>query len=431
MSDSPWQQTTLAGGLVLSQRQHAAPGLLSARLWIAGGSSQDPSGQRGAHQLLAGLMTRGCGDLDADGLADLVESRGAALRAEASEDCLVISLKCASDDAAVLLPLLLQMAAAPSLAAEQLAIERQLNLQALQRQREDPFQLGHEALRQLLYGDGPYGHDPLGLVDDLQSLKRDDLARLQAHLGRDGAALVLSGSLTPACSASLTAAQQHQPWIAAPLGGASVPPASTGDKSLALVEQDTEQVVLMLGASTMPLGHADNLPLRLLQAHLGLGMSSRLFVEMREERGLAYDVGVHMPARRGATPFIWHLSTTAERAAEATTALLDEWQRLQQQPLQPAELNLARAKYLGQEAFGRQTCGQIADRQALLLGFGLPSDFVEQCLARASQLEAQELQQVAQRWLDSPRLSLCGPMEGLRAAEHAWQRHPLGGATQG
>ena len=66
--------------------------------------------------------------------------------------------------------------------------------------------------------------------------------------------------------------------------------------------QDTEQLVLMLGAATVPLGHPDALPLRLLQDHLGVGMSSRLFVVMREERGLAYDVGVHMPTRCGPAP---------------------------------------------------------------------------------------------------------------------------------
>lgn len=430
MSPDCWTTSTLPGGLLLAQRQRSAPGLVAARLWIAGGSSLDPSGQRGAHQLLAGLMTRGCGQLDAEALADLVESRGAALRAEANEDSLVISLKCASDDAAALLPLLVQMAGAATLAPEQIAIERQLNLQTLQRQREDPFQLCHEALRTLLYGTGPYGHDPLGVADELQPLEHTQLAPLQARLGQDGAVLVLAGSLAADCGDALEAAQAHQPWRAAAPGSPLLAQHGGGNGRLVLLEQDTEQVVLMLGVSTTALGDPDNLPLRLLQAHLGLGMSSRLFVEMREARGLAYDVGVHMPARRGPTPFIWHLSTSAERAGEATTALLDEWQRLLLQPLSDAEWELAQAKYLGQEAFGRQTCGQLADRQALLLGFGLPSDFVERCLARTVDLDAAALQAVAQRWLLQPRLSLCGPAEGLAAAERAWNRHRLGAGPQ-
>jgi len=425
MTDPCWIRQKLNGGLLLSWREHRSPGLLAARLWIAGGSSVDPSDQRGVHQLLAGLLTRGCGDLDADGLADLVEGRGAALRAEASEDSLVISLKCASEDADVLLPLLVQMASRPTLEPEQIAIERQLNLQALQRQREDPFQLCHESLRQQLYGQGPYGHDPLGVPAELEQLERGDLRDQLSLLGRRGAALVLAGGVSQAALEALEATISRDPWPVNPPGLAlELGPAGSGSP-LSLIEEDTEQVVLMLGCTTVPLADADNLPLRVLQAHLGLGMSSRLFISLREERGLAYDVGVHMPARRGPTPFVWHLSTNADRAAEACTALLDEWQRMLEQPLTDSELTLARAKYLGQEAMGRQTCGQLADREALLLGFGLGENFIDTCLSRATAFSGVDLQLAAQRSLGAPRLSLCGPRDGLQGAAAAWSSHPL------
>ncbi|MFM1811903.1 MAG: hypothetical protein RLZZ336_841 [Cyanobacteriota bacterium] len=420
-----WTRQQLGGELLLSWRQHRSPGLLAARLWIAGGSSEDPPHQRGIHQLLAGLLTRGCGDLDADALADLVEGRGAALRAEAGEDSLVISLKCASEDAERLLPLLVQMASQPTLEPEQIAIERQLNLQALQRQREDPFQLCHEGLRQQLYGQGPYGHDPLGVAAELEQLQRSDLGDQLQQLGQRGAALVLAGGVTPGALEALEVATSREPWPVNPPGQPLDLGAASGGEPLTLMEEDTEQVVLMLGCTTVPLAEPDNLPLRLLQAHLGLGMSSRLFITLREERGLAYDVGVHMPARRGPTPFVWHLSTNADRAGEACTALLDEWQRILEQPLTTAELALARAKYLGQEAMGRQTCGQLADREALLLGFGLSTTFIDDCLTRAAMLSSAELQQAARRSLGAPRLSLCGPREGLEAAAAAWNRHAL------
>jgi len=137
----------LAGGLPLLIHSRRGPAILAARLVIRGGSSRDPVGARGAHQLLAGLMTRGCGDLNAEALADRVEGAGAALRAEAHEDGLVIGLKCAATDASDLLPLLLEMVVRPTLDPDQVELERQLNLQTLQRQREDPFQLAHDQLR--------------------------------------------------------------------------------------------------------------------------------------------------------------------------------------------------------------------------------------------------------------------------------------------
>ena len=74
---------------------------------------------------------------------------------------------------------------------------------------------------------------------------------------------------------------------------------------------------------------------------------------------------------------------------------------------------------------GRQTCAQIAERQALVLSQGLPADHVDQALARAAQLRPADLQEAAQRWLRQPQLSLVGPSDALAAAEAAWQADPL------
>ncbi len=424
---SPWQATTLEGGLPLIWQQRPGPAIVASRLWIRGGSSEDQPGQRGAAQLLAGLMTRGCGDYGPEALADLVEGCGAALRCEASEDSLVLSLKCASSDAPDLLPLLLRMARDPWLQSDQLELERCLNLQSLQRQREDPFQLAHDQLRGQLYGQGPYGHDPLGVEEDLASLERDQIQTLVPSLGTRGALLVVCGDVGDDLAELFNPVLARSPWATAAPASGPGPEAPSCEQRFASQEQDTEQLVLMLGAATVPLGDPDGLALRLLQAHLGMGMSSRLFVSMREQRGLAYDVGVHLPARRGATPFIWHLSTSADRAAEASSALLEEWQRMLDEPLSSEELALAKAKFRGQDAMGRQTCGQIADRQALVLGYGLGWSYVVETLARAEQLSAADLRSAARRQLGRPALSLCGPRGALQAAEQAWNRHALSG----
>jgi zinc protease len=416
---------SLDGGLPLLIEQRPGPAILAAQLVIRGGSGADPTDARGAHQVLAGLMTRGCGDLDAEALADLVEGAGAALRAEAQEDALVLALKCAATDAADLLPLLVRMVRRPVLAVDQFELERQLNLQTLLRQREDPFQLAHDQLRGQLYSEGPYGHDPLGIEEDLLALAPRRLEPLVAALGERGAVLVICGDPPDDSAALLERELEAAPWITSLPSQAAVEQARPSLQRLACQEQETEQLVLMLGTATVPLGHADALALRLLQCHLGLGMSSRLFVTMREERGLAYDVGVHLPARCGAAPWVMHLSTSAERAGEATTCLLDEWQRLREQPLGEAERELALAKFLGQEAMGRQTCGQIAERQALVLSHGLSEDHIARVLARAPQLSCDDLQAAARRCLTVPCLSLVGPAQALEAAVGAWSDHPL------
>ena len=421
---SSLEQRQLAGGSPLWLLHRPGPAILSAKLWLRGGSSADPGGQRGAAQLLAGVLSRGCGELSGEALADLVEGHGAGLRCEAAEDATLLSLKCGSDDAERLLPLLLQMVRSPWLVDDQIALERQLNLQTLQRQCEDPFQLCHDHLRQQLYGTGPYGHDPLGVEEDLENLSRPQLLEQAAALGSQGSVLVLAGQIPSGVEAMLLSGLEGGPWTSGPPERRQGP-AGHPSAGLCRCQDDTEQLVLMLGTTTVPLGTPEALALRLLHCHLGVGMSSRLFVALREEHGLAYDVGVHHPARLGDAPFVMHLSSSSERARDATTELLNEWQRLLEEPLSQEELDLALAKFRGQEALGRQTCSQLADRLALVLGHGLPADFADRCLEQASQLTPADLHQVAQRLLRQPSLSLCGPAEALQAGERIWQQHPL------
>ena len=122
---------------------------------------------------------------------------------------------------------------------------------------------------------------------------------------------------------------------------------------------DTEQVVLMLGQATVPHGHPDDLVLRLLQCHLGAGMSSVLFRRLREEHGVAYEVAVHYPQLLGPAPFVLLASTVVERAELSLRLLIQTWEELCQTQLSQADLTLARAKFIGQIAQGRQTCSHM------------------------------------------------------------------------
>jgi predicted Zn-dependent peptidase len=407
---------SFTGHFIELLNQPAAP-ILAARLIIPFGSIYDPIGLRGRQQLLAGVLTRGCGNLTAEQFANQVESIGAILRCDAGEDLLIICLKCNIKDASILLPLLFQMIEAPRCDKIQVDLERDLNLQTIHRLQEDPFHLCHENLRPLLYGNGPYGHDPVGLKSDLKNINYDEIKKTSQQLPSSNAMLVLVGDpkikLVEQCQSSI-ANWLHQPEALPQLH-------PEPDINFAAAPCDTGQVVLMLGFRTVGIRSSDAILLRILQVHLGVGMSCRLFQVMREERGLAYDVGVEFMSRNSDAPFIWHLSSGVERAQEALTALLGEWQQLLQVPLTSNELDLAIAKMRGQEALSRETPSQRADRLALLLSYGLPKNHNELCLERIKQVSPLELQEVARRWLHKPKLSVCGPAEALKGLERQWR----------
>jgi len=413
------------------------PGVLSAKLWIRRGSGCDQQGQRGGHQLLGSVLSRGCGPLDHLELADLVEGCGAGLRCDTHEDGILISLKCRDLDADRLLPAVGWMVRQPHLNENQIALERELSLQALQRQREDPFHRAFDGWRQIAYGQGPYGHDPLGIAQDLEQLSRPQLQHLAQDLESEGSVLALSGAI-PA-----DASERLQEWFNPTISQSPVDQAKAGEApavvasaddasantrdrpSISLQSLATEQVVLMLGQASLPHGHPDDLALRLLQTHLGSGMSSLLFRRLREEHGVAYDVGVHHPARAGAAPFVMHASTGVDRAALTLKLLMASWTELLEDCVAAADLQLAAAKFRGHLAHGSQTTGQRAERRAQLRGLGLPDQHDQDCLQTLETLRASDLLAAAQRHLQRPQLSLCGPPDTLAALERQWMQDPL------
>ena len=422
----------------------ASPGVMAAKLWTCGGSSADPQDQRGAHNLLGSLLSRGCGPFNHLELADLVEGCGAGLRCDTHEDGTLISLKCLEEDADQLLPLIGWMLIDPHLDPDQINLEKDLCLQALQRQREDPFHLAFDGWRQLAYGQGPYGHDPLGLSNELSRIDREQLKPLANNLAASMPILALAGSLPDtleqklldmepfqaltAAAAAATAAAAARTSSPTTASGTSSPlqsrPLPENPSTLSLTPEPTNQVVIMIGQPTLEHGHDDDLALRLLQCHLGQGMSSLLFRRLREEHGVAYDVGVHHPARRAAAPFVFHASTSEDRAQLSLSLLLESWWEMSSGTLSAEDMALAKAKFRGHLAHSCQTTGQRAERRAQLRGLGLPDDQDLRNLEAIEAMGSDDLQQAARRHLQSPLLSLCGPEKTLTELGRSWQARP-------
>jgi predicted Zn-dependent peptidase len=237
---------------------------------------------------------------------------------------------------------------------------------------------------------------------------------------RSDAVLVISGDPNERMFDSLQERFQH--WQAPAF---AVPePLPPGDQTFATNPIETEQMVLMLGFRTLPVQHRDFLSLRLLQIHLGVGMSSRLFQCLREERAIVYDIGVEFAGRQQGSPMLWHLSTSADQGEDALTALHHEWQRLLNEPLSLQELSLAKAKWRGHEALAQQTGSQRAQRLALHICQGLGENHAADQQQLMDQLGSQDLLIAARRWLSSPRLSCCGPQRNLIRLAALWQQFP-------
>ncbi|MGA7933046.1 MAG: insulinase family protein, partial [Kovacikia sp.] len=158
----------------------------------------------------------------------------------------------------------------------------------------------------------------------------------------------------------------------------------------------------------------DYAALKLLNNYLGNGLSSRLFVELREKRGLAYEVSAFYPTRLDPAQFVVYMGTAPENTAIALKGLQVEVDRLRTNALIPEELQSAKNKILGQYALGKQTNSQIAQIFGWYetLGLGIEFDVRFQEQIAAVTLEA--AQESALKYLTEPYVSLVGPETALK-----------------
>ena len=407
-----------------------SPGIIAAKMRIRDGSRADPINKKGLHYLLGSLLGRGCGPYSNEQLGDLIEGNGAALQCETYEDGILLSLKCIKDDIYKLLPILGWMIENPHIDPKYIKLERDLTIKALKRQKENPFYLAFDGWRGLAYGGGPYGHDPLGSINDLETIEQSTVVSLSKELLTREKILVIAGSL-PTKISILT--KRLEPFTRLQPTAKSVVQTkqqqynslerTPQSQRLCLQYEQTSQVVIMLGKSIVPYSHKDDTLLRLLSCYLGTGMSSKLFLKLREEYGVAYDVGIYHPTREITTPFVIHASTSIGKANFTLRLLSEEWVNLMEKSISLEDLSLAKTKFKSQIAHSSQTVAQRAERKAHLFGQYLDENHDSELIDKLKSITREELQIAARKHLQKPMLSLCGPKKILMEMSEIWESY--------
>ena len=403
-------RTVLPNGLVVIALENPVADIVSARLLIKAGTGHEQRSQAGIFSLMAALLTKGTHTLSSMEIAEAVESIGASLGSDASADYSLISLKTVSADFEPILALAADIVRHPSFDEDELSLEKRLTLQSIRSMKEQPFTTAFNALREAMYGAHPYSLPGIGSEASVTALTREDLlAAHGAYFRPDNCVMVVAGCITPARAVAL-AEQYLGDWAAptAPVPPLIYPVLPTTPTHQAIA-QATNQAIVLVGYQAPSVKDPAYAALKLISTYLGNGLSSRLFVELREKRGLAYDVSAFYPTRLGASQFVAHMGTAPENQTVALTGLRYETERLATEGLTPEELTASKSKLLGQYALGKQTNAQIGQLLGWyeILGLGIEFDDTFQAAIRA--VTGAEVQAVAQRYLTQPYTVVLGP----------------------
>lgn len=396
-------RTVLDNGLVLIVVENPVADIVSARILVKAGSGNESPKQSGLFALLASLLTKGTDQLTSLDIAEQVESIGASLGSDTAADYSLMSLKTVSADFEEMLALTAQMLRRPSFSEAELSLERRLTLQSIRSMQEQPFTVAYNALRKAMYGEHPYGLPGIGTEESVAVLTRADIQAAHATYFRpDNCVIAIAGNITFAQATALVK-QNFGDW-AAP--STPIPPriypAVPATATQQTIVQATHQAVVIVGYRAPSVKEPDYAALKLLNTYLGNGLSSRLFVELREKRGLAYDVSAFYPTRLGLSQFVTYMGTAPENIHIALEGLRDETERLCQEPLTPEELEATQNKLLGQYALGKQTNAQIAQLLGWYEALGLGIEFDDAFQSAVSAVTTEAAQAAAQAYLSDP-----------------------------
>ncbi|MGJ5675323.1 MAG: M16 family metallopeptidase [Nostochopsis sp.] len=408
-------RTVLDNGIVLLLTENPTADIIAARIFIRAGSCYENREHAGLAHLLSTVLTKGCEGLSSLQIAERVESIGAHLSTDTAADYFQMSLKTVTADFADILALAGKILRSPTFPELEVELERRIALQDIRSQKEHPFSIAFDQLRQVMYQDHPYAMSALGNESTMSSITRADLVQFhQTYFRPDNLVISIAGRITLDETVAVVK-KVFGDWQAP--ADTALPklnlPNLTVQPQQVIVPQQTQQSIVMLGYIAAAVTSPDYAALKLLSTYLGNGLSSRLFVELREKRGLAYEVSALYPTRLFPATFVVYMGTAPDNTQIALSGLHTEVDLLYTKELTEVDLQAAKNKILGQYALGKQTNGQLAQIYGWYEILGLGIEFDQEFQELIANVNADDAMTIASRYLQKPYVSLVGQQLGV------------------
>jgi len=345
-------------------------------------------------------------------VSEAIEGVGGVLNAATDREATVFWTRVPAAKLDVAVSVLADMLLSPALDATEVVKERQVVIEELRMYQDNPQDYVQILFDEVMWPDHPLGWDVAGREETVRTFTAGDCrAHLDAHVLPQTLVISVSGGFqTPAAVEMIDAA--IAPWAGArrSLPAPAIAATPAHGPPLRLVRRSAEQANILVGARAPSYNDPDRYVADILNVILGEGMSSRLFLELRERRALVYDVHSFLSRLSDTGVLGIGLACEPRRAATALEAAIAELRRLAEEPVGDAELTKAREYTKGRLLLGLESTSAIceyAGQQLLLQGHILEPDEV---VARLEAVDAAQVSALAGRLLVSGlRAAVVGP----------------------
>jgi predicted Zn-dependent peptidase len=415
MSGRPSISTTSGGLRVISE---PVEGLRSVAIgvWIGVGSRFEEPREAGISHFLEHMLFKGTATLTPEQIAQAFDGMGGEVNAATGKDYTVVYARVLDELVPRAMPVLADMIRRPAMA--DLEQEREVVLEEIAMYEDDPQDQIHDLMSAAVFPDQALGRPVIGTAEVIGSVAEDDVRGYHAsHYTAPNMVVAAAGSVDHERLVEL--AEELLDGLSADAHAAEYEAARPGGPRLTVKEKETEQYHLCLGGPGMsrsdPRRHAQSV----LDTVLGGSMSSRLFQEVREKRGLAYSVGSYAVGYADTGQVGVYLGTREDNLPLACEVIGTELRRIAEVPLTPDELRRAKDHLKGRMVLSMESSGTRMNRigRALLTGTELLT--LDETIARIEAVTSDDVLALAQgHWRpESMSVAAIGPREdAIRSA---------------
>jgi len=404
------RRSVLPGGVrVLTE---AVPGLRSVSVgaWVGVGSRDERDGHHGATHFLEHLLFKGTPRRSALDIAEAFDAVGGEANAATGKESTCYYARVLDADLPMAVDVIADMVTSAELDPAELETERGVILEELAMNDDDPSDVAHERFATAVLGEHPLGRPIGGTPDTIKAVPREAVwDHYREHYRSAGLVVTAAGSVDhDALCAQVLDAVVAGGWSVQE-GVAPVARRRTDDAwapatgTELVVPRPTEQANVILGGVGLTSTDERRYALSVLGAVLGGGMSSRLFQEVRERRGLAYSVYSFSSGHADTGLFGLYAGCAPGKVEEVERLMVAEWERLASEPMTPGELARSIGQLSGGLVLGMEDSGSRMNRlgKAELVQGELTS--LSESLERIRAVTAAEVTELAAELLARPR----------------------------
>ncbi|SDE54877.1 zinc protease [Massilia sp. PDC64] len=398
----------LPNGLTVILHPNPALPLVAAELVVKSGSDANPSDQPGLAGFTAQTLDEGTATRSAPGIADEIAQLGAFLGSGSTADASTVSLLALRSTFPQALDVLADVVLHPAFPTAEVERQRASRLGELAQQRDDPALVAAVAAAGALYGpDHPYGYGQLGTEQAIRMTTREDLVRFwRRHYLPGNAALVVSGDITVDELRALATAR-FGGWGRADAAVTAVgDPSGTKARLVVVDKPGAPQTALRVTTVAAARKTPDYPAMQVMNAALGGLFSSRINLNLREEKGYSYGVFSAFRYDRTPGPFIIAGSVRTDVTGPSVSEIFKEVNGMRTKLLPATELAGARDSQVYSLPGQFETNSGIGASLADIYIFDLPADYWRTLPDRYRAVTAAQVQAVAQKYLKPDQLKV-------------------------